>query len=137
MTRPEYVIRSLEDDDHAIIFGSWRHSFREDGCEKFVPGYIWDHALQKRMERYIKKSVFKIAVDPQHPDYVLGWSCSSRLGHVHYVYVRDMFRNHGVAKSLVGGKRPMVCTHWTKACESIASEKPAQLIYKPSLRGKE
>lgn len=56
----------------------------------------------------------KLAVLPDDPSVVLGWSVTEGEDLVHFVYVKPAFRKYGLATALLGHvKQPFTYTHWT------------------------
>ena len=129
--RPDFVIRDMRDDDWYFACKSWKHTYRHQ--EEHVPLHIYAPEMTSRIERYKRKGMFFIACDPKDTDYILGWAC---LGDevVHYVYVRNMYRECGVATEIIGKRKHVIATHWTDVCEGIAKAKPGCLVYEPSRR---
>lgn len=99
---PPVQIRSWRESDLAFVMDTWRSSFRSSSeLHKVSP-----EAYAKFMARYIGKllrepgaSLF-IACDPQDEDTILGYAAMTGAA-LHYVYVRDTVRSHGVARALL------------------------------------
>jgi GNAT superfamily N-acetyltransferase len=131
-------LRAVVKDDWAYILDSWKKSYRELGSEQHVPKHIYWPEQHARIEylRMDPKVEFRIAADPEDPDFIWGWACVE--GPVlHYVFVRASAQGQGVAKLLLRGLPvPLVCTHWTKVAEAVASKQPGRLLFEPSRRKK-
>lgn len=117
------VIRAMDDSDLSLVYDSWLKSLRHD--QKHRPG---DHRLVHDMDyfRWQREAIDDILVetpvwvacDPEDEGNVMGWACG--FGNVlHYVYVKELFRGHGVARELIakvrefGGGEPLIVTHLT------------------------
>lgn len=116
------VIRLARKKDIAFITSSWLKSYRDSEAVRGVPNGVYYRLHHKVLETVIPRSIVAVAVSQDDPDQIIGWVCAERHGNIltiHYVYVKYMFRRHGVAKKLVQllvdteKAEVLLCTHRT------------------------
>lgn len=131
-------IRGLVKDDLAYIYDSFKKSYRELGADQYIPRHLYWPEQHKRIESLRSNPAveFRIAADPDDPNFIWGYAIIEAGSIVHYVFVRQSAQGQGVATKLLAGvPRPLVCTHWTKTAEEINRKHRGLLSYEPSRRG--
>lgn len=135
----EISIRPLVKDDLAYIYDSMKKSYRELGCDGFIPKHVFWPEMHNRIEslRMNPSVEFRIATDPDDTNFVWGYAIVENKSIVHYVFVRASAQGQGVAKRLLADvPRPLITTHWTKIAEAVHRKHPGSLLYEPSRRSK-
>lgn len=102
-------IREAKDSDMDFIYSSWLKSFRESHYAGVIPM----NAYYKVYSPILKGLIFDrpgarilVATNPEEDDprhELLGWIArepGKLMNVLHYVYVKEAFRRHGVAKAL-------------------------------------
>lgn len=135
MTNSNWNIREAKGKDLSFIYSTWVNSYRYGSslgksCRNsiFFPEYnrIVDAILEKPRTKIL------VATTPEDPDTILGY-----LVHdpdvIHYVFVKEVFRKMGIARSLFhqsGRASAAVITHRTFEMDEILKKHP-DLIYNP------
>lgn len=124
-------VRDVTAQDTNFIMSTWLKGLRY-GNEWFeaIPSNIYFAAYHKVVEGILLKSntEIKVACLKEDPDTILGYSVYSG-NTLHFVFVRNRWRNIQIAKSLVP-KEITVATHLTKIGKSILS-KQSKIIFNP------
>lgn len=95
--------RPAEKPDLAFIFSSWLKSFRESEFAKGIPTSLYYREHHRLIERLLERAQVLVACNPESPSQIYGWICfeRSRARVIHYVYVKQPFRELGIAKRLL------------------------------------
>ncbi len=139
------VVRLARKKDIAFITSSWLKSYRDSEAVRGVPNGTFYRLHHKVLETIIPRSIVAVAVAQDDPDQIIGWVCAERNDSyltIHYVYVKYMFRRHGVAKKLIQllkdseGVEALVCTHRTYMVGKKEKDAPSILerhgiVYNP------
>ena len=121
-------------DDWNYILDSWKKSFRT-AVGFHTPSYYAE--ISDRIEHITDTpgTVYVLAVDPDDPDFILGWLCHTN-NVVHYLFVRQCFRRAHVATRLltnhIDTDKPITCTSWTRVCEPANKRSGGVLRYEPT-----
>lgn len=101
----DMIIRPFRPDDRDFIEASWIDSFK-DGCVSFInPAvtagvyYPGQRYLVRRLT--MPKAIILVAVTPDYDDAILGWVVAALPNVLHYIYVKTVFRENGIAKALL------------------------------------
>ena len=118
------VIRAMEDGDLPLVYDSWLKSLRHDQKHRKGDAALVRDADYYRWQRdaiddIMVQSPVWVACDPEDEGNVMGWACGMEPV-LHYVYVKELFRGHGVARALIAkvrelgsGDEPLIVTHLT------------------------
>ncbi len=94
-------IRRVRDTDLGFVVDTWRQSFCNDSYLFKFNRDLYFRLMGLHANACIRAGVVDVACDPSDEDTVLGWA--ARTGKtLHYVYVREALRRHGVARQLIG-----------------------------------
>lgn len=133
MTDLPILIRSLRETDHPLILDSWVNSVRYSAPAFFwVPSHICKTIYRRMLVRFLetRPELFRVLVNEENEDQIFAWICGDRRV-THFVYVKENFRDEGLASMLIDVKRKTkgwVFSHWTRDCERIG-----RIEYRPSL----
>jgi GNAT superfamily N-acetyltransferase len=97
-------IRRATEADEAFICDSWLRSFRDSWFAGPIPNDLYYDLYRKIINERVrarKNAQTLVAVAPDDDSVILGFACVEPPSIVHYVYVKDVFRRHGVASALV------------------------------------
>lgn len=104
-------VRSLEDSGdpaYAFVMSSWVHSYAETACNQMgVDGYGLDgdiviEYLREHVKKLVRSSQVRIAMLDSDNDTFVGWVCGDpRTQTIHYVYVKEAWREQGLSWRLV------------------------------------
>lgn len=132
-----WTIRPANGQDVSFIYATWLNSYRSDSqiglsCRTtiFYSAYnrILDHILDSDNSQTL------VACLPDDPNVILGYLVFER-DRIHYVFVKEVFRKTGIARSLIQAAnlpQTIFITHRTRSAEPIISSH-AKLIYNPFL----
>lgn len=98
------AIRDAQEGDVPFIFNSWLQSFRKGSFSKFVDNKIYFSEQHKLVERLLRRSTVKMAVDPNEPATIYGYTVYETIEGlltVHYCYTKHTFRAMGVQRQLL------------------------------------
>lgn len=103
--RVEIMVREPTGVDVDFITSSWLKSFRESGfMVNTVPNRVYFNQHHKILEKIIPRSRILVACNSMDPDQIFGWICAEIMDRhlvIHYIYVKDAFRQMGIASRLV------------------------------------
>lgn len=127
--KPEYVVRNANPKDINFIFSTWMESFRYGSTPiKTTPKSIYFSRYQTVLDHILGKDEVHtvVACSPEEPDVILGYLVYETPNIVHYSFVKEVFRNIGVAKSLLEHLGPSykTFTHRTDMLEKYMRNKP-------------
>lgn len=134
----EWSIRRASGNDLNFIYDTWLNSYKHDSLfgKIFRTGFFFDEY------RYVIDSILAnptttilIACLPQSPEVILGYLVCNKT-HLDYCFVKDAFRNLGIAKSLVNNAyktttTPHVITHKTSTLGRVLPIGKYDLEYNP------
>lgn len=123
ITQAPLVLRRAGQDDVPFICNSWVKSYLKDAkwlhrdqVEQAV--YFEEH--RALIGHILERCGALIACNPEAPTQIFGYLVGERIGPVfvaHWVYVKQNFRNLGIAKRLFAEQRgdalTVYCTHWS------------------------
>jgi len=130
-------IRPALEGDVAFVFNSWLKSFRNTGLSRSVQNEVYFSEQHKLIERLLKESTTVVACNPTKPEDIFGWACFQWVDGIfvlHYVYVKHLYRNLGLANELLAESAhdfstAGLYTHWTHMALLCAAKK--NLLYHP------
>lgn len=129
-----YDIRDIKSEDHNFILATFLRGL--------YYGDSWYSQIDKKafMENYKKfinilinndKTVVKIACLKEDSDVILGYSIlSADYQTVHWVFVKQAWRNKGIARSLLP-QRPTAVTHLTALGKTLLTKFENQPTFNP------
>lgn len=129
-----YTIRNSIPDDRNLVLKSF--------LEGVYYGDSWFSKINKRifMDNYklVAQALFdgprtlvKIACLNEDPSTIIGYSILSKdESTVHWVYVKKIWRNHGIAKSLVPSS-PTYVSHLTPKGEKLLTKFNSKVEFNP------
>jgi GNAT superfamily N-acetyltransferase len=83
--------------------------------------------VRRSITSILARGNLTVACSPEDPDQILGWVAWEDGGTVHYVYVKDPWRQDGLGRELVEhviGAAPWRYTHRTQAGERLLDRLP-------------
>jgi hypothetical protein len=127
-----YDIRRAVAGDVGWILRSWLESYHDNGLDtRGARLSEYRPMMQMRMARLIPRSVVMVACDPDEPDHLWGFVVAERRGDmpiVHFAYVKQTRREHGLAALLVrrvfselGFPEPPTEWHFTHGTQLFAA----------------
>lgn len=135
MNNENWIIRPAVGDDLSFIYSTWSRSYRYDSpvgraCKNstFFKEYnrIIDYILSQPDTKVL------VAAKPDEPNVFFGYIVG-QPGILHYVFVKEAFLIHGIAKALfeeLGS--PAVYTHKTMNARVILNKHP-EMTFNPFL----
>lgn len=115
------AVRDANENDWPFITDSWEKSLVHN--QRARPSRGWYDRLHLRIARLRERgATFKVAFNPRDPGQILGWVCYE-LPVVHYVFVKQYFRENGVARQLLASFAPyqtVLCSEWTPVLNKIS-----------------
>ena len=137
------AFRPAADADVPLILNSWLMSYRNSAFAKAIPNdvYFGDNGHRGRILSLLAGEPYLlVACSPEDEDDVRGWICATVPAErgeltdhavVHYVYVKQIWRRHGIATRLlklaVPEGVPVVATHDMP----VARKLPVEFTYDP------
>ena len=111
----QFVVIDGINDARSLVYSTWLRSYQQSGPSvrkvsrtDFFAGH---HKVLDGI--FARDPVVKLAVFPDDPTVVFGWSVTEGNA-VHYVYVKPDFRRFGVATALLSHiNRPFSYSHYT------------------------
>jgi GNAT superfamily N-acetyltransferase len=135
MTDPLIKLRDHQPTDLAFIYSTWLKGYYH-GNEWFEKNHIDEESYHKIYHQVLEKILFKsnptikVAALSEDQDVVIGYSITSNNGTLlHWVWVRPVWRNLGIARRLIPSN-VMEVSHLTKLARSL---KPKNWEYRPFL----
>lgn len=130
----DFIVTDGTAEARNLVYATWLRSYQSSSlATKHIPRDVFfanHHLVLDRI--FARAPVVKVAVMPDAPEVVFGWSVTEPRQRtsivdreagivrvepadlVHYVYVKPAFRRHGVAKALLEHiKAPFTYTHHT------------------------
>ncbi|KAK1548612.1 hypothetical protein Q3G72_011594 [Acer saccharum] len=104
---PEVPIRYrlFEETDLAFVIDSWIRSYRKRLVNQGIDRACYFYGQLALIKYLAQTTKVLIACDAKQPMYIVGWGCAkvSDKGEfqLHYVYVKEDYRQHGVARAIV------------------------------------
>ena len=132
-----FDIRSMTLDDKNFIYATWLRGLYYGNAEM---RRIDQEAFFKHYPAVVtlilsKPTTVLVACLNSDPDVILGYSVASydsvNPGILHWVYVKEAWRQQGIAKSLIANRDLEYRTHYTEAVEKVNMIK--NLTYNPFL----
>ena len=102
---PPVRVRPAHAGDVGFIIDTWRQSFREESYLFRYNRDLYFRLMSMHITGLMKGAgaMLLVACDPSDEDTIVGFVALTGP-ELHYVYVRDSFRKHGVARLLLSGQ---------------------------------
>lgn len=129
----DILIREPKDSDWAYICSCWKQGNQKH--HRWIKPHAYFNGMDRLIEKLKSVATFRVCCDPERPDFIIGWSCTTDGEAAHFVYVRPKMRLWGVATHLIKAaslSQPVVATHWTDSCVELA-EGGQSIVYRPDL----
>lgn len=133
---PKWQIRRAQGSDLNFIYATWLNSFRDDSSVgKSVRKSIFYFEYEKVLDELLARphAIALVAVKPDEPNVIFGYLVFEDRT-LHYVFVKEDFRNFGIAKNLfqvaLGGEGGVTFTHKTNHVRALIDRTP-ELTYNP------
>jgi len=137
MSTPPIRLRKATQEDVGFIFNAWLKSFKSSLFAKSVPSTIYFAEHHKLIERLLKNQETIIACNHNDTSQIYGFVNAGKVEGifcVNYIYVKQSFRNLGIAKSLINSfehdaSTAAIYTHSTRMSDKLASK--FNFVYHP------
>lgn len=96
-------VRFANPSDINFITSSWLKSFRDGYFNGTVSNRVYYNQHHKILESLVPRASVLVACNAEQPDQIFGWICFEVLDRhlvLHYLYVKDAFRQIGMAQKL-------------------------------------
>lgn len=100
---PGVSVRFANETDINFITSSWLKSFRDGYFNATVGNRVYFDQHHRVLEKLLPRASVLIACNEEKPDQIYGWLCFEVLDRhlvLHYVYVKDPFRQMGLAQQM-------------------------------------
>lgn len=125
-----YRIRDYELEDTNFILATFlRGLYYGNEFYGLIPKHLFMENYKTVVENFIKSSVIKVACLEEDPGVVLGFSILSKDSvSVHWLYVKQIWRNQGIGKSLLPPSA-LYYSHFTTLGLGLAKKR--NMIFNP------
>lgn len=101
----QIAVREPTNSDTNFITNSWLESFRQGGyMNATVPNRVYFNQHHRILEKIVPRSRILVACNSTDTRQVFGWICAELMDRhlvIHYIYIKDDFRQMGIASRLV------------------------------------
>ena len=107
------------EDDHSFILNSWLRSYYNTAnINPVIPRKVFFKHEPDFIKYFLKEHYTMVAYDPNDRSHILGYCVyKPELDLLHYIYVKDSFRNLGIGKQLLEESfhrlKELNCSYWT------------------------
>jgi hypothetical protein len=140
----DFVVRDMTEDDRRFVSHAYLTTHYLSKPIKFVPKTRYFQMSAKVLEKLLSRAKTVVACFPEDPNELAGfliYELHAAAMVIHFIYVKKLLRNQGVAKRMVldlsEGKQLLVASHicdkfltWRKRVGS-SSKETMRLIYDP------
>ena len=104
MTSPFAMREMREEGDLGYIIDTWRQGYAPKSALARFDRDVYFRLMARHIKALSREpgAVVRIACDPADEDTIIGFAMLTG-DELHYVYVREKLRKHGVARSLLDG----------------------------------
>lgn len=131
--KPPVRYRPAEAGDVGYIVHSWLESYHKGNpLMRQVRFHRYKEPQRRRIHELLGRSHVICACDAEFPDTLYGWACGEKVEStpfLHYVYVAQLWRREGIARTLVEKLEPLCggpfenCSHLTFAGGRLATKR--------------
>jgi len=123
MSTQEFVVRDFKPEDLPLIMSTWlKGLYYGETFFSDIPKNIFMDNYKKFLIAILERSVVKVACSPEDADQIFGYSVlSPDFTTIHWVFVKTLYRNKGIAKSLVP-QYPTYVSHLTPVGKTLLSK---------------
>ena len=117
------IVRELRDTDWHFVCHSWSRNTRLRSRSALRRAHSWYEELRVRGTRFL------VAANPEDEDQIFGWVCFED-NIVHYIFVKPIYRDQGIARSLFAGSgltSTTYCVNWNPLAQKISNKHPNTL----------
>lgn len=120
-----YEIRDSVSDDKAFVMATWlRGLYYGDSWFSSIPKSIFMNNYKLILEAILSKHIVKVACLKEDSNVIIGYSVLSKdYSTIHWIFVKQAFRNKGVGRSLVP-QYPTFVSHLTVLGKSLLHKFP-------------
>lgn len=104
MSEIPHILRMMQDTDIPAVCDSWHKSYHSNPLVAWVPPGPYVTILREYIYKSLIQRTFEVLVacPLDAPDEILGWVAADAASRaLHYVYVKQLFRDVGLGKSLL------------------------------------
>ena len=131
-------IRPMVEDDWGFIKYHWNR-LTKISKDQIRKDENFRQAMDDRQRMLLTTgSEIRMACYPENEKALFGFACCKPDEDVvHFVYVKNSFRFHGLAKLMLDGVdlEHVKATHWTPSAESIKQKHPEHIEFCPDIIG--
>ena len=133
------LVRLASSSDASLVYSTWLRSYADQHKDQHRGILYKSH--RKIIRNLMEKSITVMAVMDDDPNQIFAWMCGLRSKSgpllVHYCYVKDAFRQLGLAKLLLRhfehrSGEPVICSHKGYVYKSLRDR--YNLFYVPQVR---
>jgi GNAT superfamily N-acetyltransferase len=102
--------------DEAFVLSTWIKSYRNCGSVRAVPTPIYNIGQRGRIMKLLREqeTYILVASDIETPELIYGYVVCKSPNTIHYLYVKNAYRNMGIGKALLqhlDWNEPIFYTH--------------------------
>lgn len=130
----------IQSNDQAFVFSTWLKNYRHSSYfAKRIRSSIFFPGHQKVLELLFEKPTLRVVVaTPIDDDQTILGYLAAEFHHtkpvIHFIFIKDAFRNMGIAKALVNFVKidlnEVQFTHWTIPVDDYIRKYP-NMLYNP------
>lgn len=129
----QWIIRECNQLDLSFIYSTWLRSYHYDSWTRQTRKSIFFDNYKRVLDLLIDTNQILVACLVNDPEVILGYIVFGQQK-IHYMFVKETFRNMGIARSLYRKVFPhdieIEITHQTKMSQRFLKDKP-NLTYNP------
>lgn len=100
-SKQPWAIRPALPEDISFIYSTWLNSFRVDSAlGNSVSKTVYFGSYHSIVDRLLDESRVLVACLSDDPKVILGYLVSQSANVLHYCFVKEAFRRHGIASAL-------------------------------------
>lgn len=140
-----WALRPGSAGDHGFVVDSWLTSYRDKARARSC-GDLYMREYKWKIREILKRADLLVACDVADPWLILGYAVTSAVGdggalhgkllheneyvrRVHYVFVKELYRREGIARSLLGDLLDEVNVQYSHV--SHQAKAPSGWVYNP------
>jgi len=134
-------VRKAVTSDYPLILSSWlKGCYHLCSAFKDMPKSLYYGVHEPCLKAILATSDTMCVVDHQDPDHILGYIVYKDYGFftvIHWIYIKQQFRDFGMAKYLlacVEPKKIVFTTHETTESQKFFNKQKIRTFYVPHLR---